>query len=154
MIVYRFAYPRFADDLSGTGARMRGGRWNPPGSPVTYTSEHISLALLEILANTGTLEELQAIKLVEIDIPSNISIHEIKPAALKKNWFADFDYTQWMGQEILRNGKAALIRCPSAIVQNEFNYLINPLHADFKKIRLKEVSDFYFDPRLFKQNSH
>jgi RES domain-containing protein len=151
MIVYRFAYPKFAADLSGTGARMHGGRWNPPGLPATYTSGHISLALLEVLANTSTLEDLKPIKLVEIDIPSTIGIHEIKPNALKKNWFFDFDYTQWMGQEILQMGKAPVIRCPSAIVTTEFNYMINPLHPDFKKIRLKEVSDFHFDPRLFKQ---
>lgn len=153
MIVYRFAYPRFAADLSGTGARLHGGRWNPPGIPITYASEHISLALLEVLANTGTLEELKPIKLVEIDIPATLAIHEIKSGALKKNWMTDLDYTQWMGQEIVRTGKAALIRCPSAIVQQESNYLINPLHPDFKKIRLKEVSDFHFDPRLFKQHA-
>jgi RES domain-containing protein len=151
MIVYRFAYPRFATDLSGTGARLRGGRWNPPGIPVTYTSEHISLALLEVLANAGTLEELQLIRLVEIDIPASITAHEIKASALKKNWFHDFDYTQWMGQEMLRTGKAALIKCPSVIVPNEHNFLINPLHPDFKKIKLKEVSDFHFDERLFRR---
>jgi RES domain-containing protein len=151
MIVYRFAYPKFANDLSGTGARLWGGRWNPVGLPVIYSSEHISLALLEILANTGTLDELQRIKLVEIEIPAAVTAHEIKIAALKKNWHADFDYTQWMGQEILRTAKTALVRCPSAIVPNEHNYLINPLHPDFKKVKLKEVSDFRFDERLFKQ---
>ena len=46
MIVYRFAHPKFAHDLSGTGARLKGGRWNTAGTPVIYTSECISLALL------------------------------------------------------------------------------------------------------------
>ena len=153
MIIYRFAHPKFAGDLSGTGARLRGGRWNPRGVPVTYTSQHISLALLEILANTGTLDELQTIHLVEIDVPDTIPIHEIKTAALKKNWYSDVDYTQWMGQEILRSNKYLLIKCPSAIVHNEHNYLINPLHPDFKKIHVKEAAEFYFDSRLFKQNN-
>ncbi len=150
MILYRFAHPKFARDLSGTGARIMGGRWNPSGVPVTYTSEHISLALLEILANTGTFEELRMIHLVEIAIPDNAPVHEVKLSGLKKQWFHDFDYTQWMGQEILKNNKALLIKCPSVIVPTEHNFLINPLHADFKKIKLAHAADFYFDERLFK----
>jgi RES domain-containing protein len=61
MILYRFAHRKFAKDLSGTGARLKGGRWNPPGIPVIYTSENISLALLEILANAQTIEDLRMI---------------------------------------------------------------------------------------------
>lgn len=151
MIVYRFAHPKFALDLSGTGARLVGGRWNPAGIPVTYTSEHVSLALLEILANAGSLQELQAIHLVEIEIPDNVTLHEVKLSGLKKEWYRDFDYTQWMGQEILQNSKALLIKCPSAIVHSEHNFLINPLHPDFKKVRPVRAAGFYFDERLFKQ---
>lgn len=151
MIVYRFAHPKFATDLSGTGARMMGGRWNPAGIPVTYTSEHISLALLEILANANSLAELQAIHLVQIEIPDTAAIHEVKLSGLKKEWYHDLDYTQWMGQEILKNSKALLIKCPSAIVHSEHNFLINPLHSDFKKIRLAHAAGFYFDERLFRQ---
>jgi RES domain-containing protein len=55
-----------------------------------------------------------------------------------------------MGQEILGSKKALLIRCPSAIIQKETNYLINPLHPDFKKLQWSIVKDFYFDERLFK----
>ena len=51
MKVYRFCHERFCHDMSGEGARQKGGRWNPPGVPVVYASEHISLALLEVVAN-------------------------------------------------------------------------------------------------------
>ncbi len=152
MILYRFSHPKFALDLSGTGARLRGGRWNPAGIAVTYTSERISLALLEVLANTGSLPELQRIKLVEIDIPDNAGVQEIKLSGLKKNWHLDFDYTQWMGREILRSARSLLIRCPSVIVPSENNFLINPLHPDFKKVRAK-TADFLFDERLFRRAS-
>ncbi len=149
MILYRFAHRNFAHDLSGNGARLKGGRWNPPGIPVLYTSENISLAVLEILANAGSTENLKAIRLMEIDIPDKSGIHEIKLQDLKKNWFRDFEYTQWMGREMLLNGKALLYKCPSAIIHREHNFLINPLHPDHKKIRLKTSTDFYFDERLF-----
>jgi len=153
MIVYRFAHRKFAGELSGTGARLKGGRWNPPGIPVIYTSESISLALLEVLANAGTLQELQLLQLIEIDIPNIPDRQEIKLINLKKNWFYDFDYTQWMGQEILKTQKSVLLQCPSAIVHKEHNYLINPQHPDFKKIKLHHATDFYFDERLFKQHN-
>lgn len=153
MIVYRFAHWKFAQELSGTGARLNGGRWNPPGIPVLYTSESISLALLEVLANACTLKELQLLQLMEIEIPNTSDRQEIKLPGLKKNWFTDFDYTQWMGQEILKTKKTVLLQCPSAIVHKEHNYLINPLHPDFKKIKLYASTDFYFDERLFKQQN-
>jgi len=151
MIVYRFAHRKFANELSGTGARLKGGRWNPVGLPVIYTSESISLALLEVLANALTLEELQMIRLMEIEIPTAAEYHDVKLQSLKKDWYLDVDYTQWMGQEILKTKKSLLFRCPSAIIHNEHNYLINPLHPDFKKIKLNNSTDFYFDERLFKR---
>ena len=149
MILYRFSHIKYAGELSGEGAKLKGGRWNPVGLPVVYTSGNISLALLEILANATTLEELQMIRLTEIDIPGTPDSHEIKLQNLKKNWQQDFDYTQWMGQEIIRAGNSLIVQCPSAIVPREKNYLINPGHPDFKKIKVV-VSDFYFDERLFK----
>jgi RES domain-containing protein len=151
MIVYRFAHPTFAMDLSGTGAKLCGGRWNPTGIPVVYASESISLALLEVLANAGTLHELQALQLVEINIPPTLPMHDVKLAGLKKDWFYDFDYTQWMGQEILLSKKNLIIQCPSAIVHKEKNYLLNPLHIDIQKIKMYPATQFYFDQRLFKQ---
>ncbi len=150
MIVYRFAYPRYADDLSGTGAKLYGGRWNLPGIPLLYTSWSISLSLLEVLANAGTLKELQTIQLLELEIPVNGPVEEIKLAQLKKNWWSDFDYSQWMGSEILKQSNFFMLKCPSAIVENEHNYLINPTHTFFKKIKLKPKKDFRFDERLFK----
>lgn len=149
MILYRFAHRKFAHELSGTGAKLKGGRWNPAGIPVLYTSEHISLAVLEILANAHTLAELQAIQLMEIELPSTTDVQEIRLQSLKKNWYTDFEYTQWMGREIMQLQKTLVCRCPSAIIHKEHNYLINPLHPDFKKVKLRDTSDFYFDERLF-----
>lgn len=153
MILYRFAHKKFAKDLSGTGARLKGGRWNPPGIPVIYTSETISLALLEILANAQTLEDLHMIQLMEIEVPVQPGYKEIQLQGLKKNWYRDFDYTQWLGKEILQSQQTLLFRCPSAIVHREHNYLLNPLHPDFTKVKLGNSADFYFDEQLFRQQA-
>ena len=52
MIVYRISNTRYSDDISGTGAKLHGARWNSVAVPMLYTAEHISLAVLEMLVNT------------------------------------------------------------------------------------------------------
>lgn len=149
MILYRFAHHLFADDLTGTGAKLHGGRWNSIGTNVLYTSGSISLALLEILVNAGSFEALQPFKLIQLTLPDTAIKYQIHTKNLKKNWHLDFSYTQWMGTEILQEKKALVIECPSAIIPQESNFLLNPLHKDYAKIRMKELRDFYFDERLF-----
>ena len=51
MILHRFAHRKYAHDISGTGSKLKGGRWNSVGLAVVYSSERISLSLLEVLAN-------------------------------------------------------------------------------------------------------
>jgi RES domain-containing protein len=150
MILHRFAHRKYAHDISGTGSKLKGGRWNSVGLAVVYSSERISLSLLEVLANANTLEELQVLQLTEIEVPDNVPLHEIRLSQLKKEWWKDFEYSQWLGSEILKENKALIIKCPSAIIESENNYLINPLHSSFKKINIKAVNDFRFDERLFK----
>jgi RES domain-containing protein len=150
MIVYRFAHHKYADDISGTGAKLVGGRWNSPGYAVLYTSEHISLALLEVLVNANTLVQLKAIQLLEIDIPTQMPTQEIKLSQLKNEWWDDFDYTQWIGNEMIKSTGSLFIKCPSAVVHSEHNILINPAHPLFKKIKVVKKTDFHFDERLFK----
>jgi RES domain-containing protein len=150
MILHRFAHRKYAHDISGTGSKLKGGRWNSVGLAVVYSSERISLSLLEVLANANTLEELQMLQLTEIEVPDNVPLHEIRLSQLKKEWWKDFEYSQWLGSEILKENKALIIKCPSAIIESENNYLINPLHSSFKKINIKAVNDFRFDERLFK----
>ena len=149
MILYRFAHHLFADDLSGTGAKLHGGRWNNIGTNVLYTSGTISLALLEILVNAGSFDALQPFKLIQLTIPSTAIKYQINLKNLKKNWHQDISYTQWMGTEILQEKKALVIECPSVIIPQESNFLLNPFHKDYHKIRVKEMNDFYFDERLF-----
>ena len=153
MIVYRFCHKKYARELSGIGAKLKGGRWNPPGIAVLYTSASISLALLEILANAYSFDDLQMIQLMEIEIPNHLSRHEITLENLKKEWYHDIDYTQWLGKEILLSQKALLCSCPSAIVHKEQNYLINTSHPDCKRIKLLHTENFYFDERLFTRGS-
>ena len=73
---------------------------------------------------------------------------------LKNEWWKDFEYSKWIGSEIIKENKALVIKCPSAIVEMESNYLINPLHTSFKKVGINVIKDFRFDERLFKDVIH
>lgn len=148
--VYRFSHFKFADDISGIGAKLKGGRWNNIGTNALYTSEHISLSLLELLVNASTLEQLQTMKLMEIIFPASATITEVKLEQLKKNWKHDINYCQWLGNEMLKSNDSLIIKVPSSVVENEHNYIINPAHKLFNKVTLKNTTFYDFDERLFK----
>jgi len=149
MIVYRISNALYSNDLSGTGAKLNGGRWNSKGIPILYTSEHISLALLEMLVNTQFKDFIIALDLLDIQVPESASLSEISLSKLKKGWVADFGYTAFIGDEFIKNKQSLLLKVPSAVIHEEYNYLINPLHADFKKIKIIETRSFKTDERLF-----
>ncbi|MEO6406762.1 MAG: RES domain-containing protein [Ferruginibacter sp.] len=151
MIVYRLAVAVYKDDLSGNGAKLYGGRWNNVGLPALYCTQSISLAVLEILVRTGINILPPEYWMIKLDIPEKIVIQKIAKTKLKTNWKTDIEYTQWMGSEFLKNDKNAVLEIPSAIVDDEFNFLLNPKNIDFKKIKIVSSEKFDFDKRLFKK---
>lgn len=147
--LYRFARTKYSDDLSGNGAKLYGGRWNNVGYPAIYTSFTASLSLLELLIHSVSYDEIKDNRLMIIEVPDT-SIMEITPKKLKTNWEKDIDYTRFIGSEFIAHSSNLLLKVPSAIIPFEHNYVINPLHKDFSKVKLKEASIFSFDGRLFK----
>ena len=149
MIVFRIANAAFSDDLSGTGAKLLGGRWNSRGMPVLYTSGHISLALLEMLVNTQFKDYIIPLDLLSIQLPENIEFAEINFKKLKTDWVKDFEYTRFIGDEFLKDKQSLLLKIPSAVIHEEHNFLVNPLHPDFKKVKIVKTRSFKTDERLF-----
>ncbi|MEO6671429.1 MAG: RES domain-containing protein [Ferruginibacter sp.] len=149
MIVYRISNSLYSNDLSGTGAKLNGARWNSKGVPMLYTTEFISLALLEMLVHTQFKDYAVELDLVYIYFPDTMDIREITLPKLKNNWIEDDDYSRFMGDEFIRSKQSLILKVPSAVVLEENNFLINPLHADFKKIRINKTKSFRPDKRLF-----
>ncbi len=148
--VYRFAPIQFANDLSGEGAKLFGGRWNSQGLPAVYCSFTISLALVELFIHKRTYEEIKVNQLMEIEVDSNIP-PVIDYKKLKPNWQNDENYCQFMGNEFLAGKNQVALKVPSAVIEQEMNLVLNPLSKDFhKKIKIKQVTAFSFDNRLFK----
>jgi RES domain-containing protein len=55
-----------------------------------------------------------------------------------------------MGDAFIREGQYAVLQVPSAVVNGDSNFLINPFHPDFKKIKITSQHPFLFDQRLIK----
>lgn len=151
MIIYRLVLETFKEDMSGTGSKLFGGRWNFPGISAIYTAENISLAVLEILVNTDKNNIPPAYYLLKLHVPDNLPVKVITNSGLKESWYSDFEYAQYIGSNFLKSGKECILKIPSAIVKEEYNFLLNPAHTDFKKITIKESVPFDLDIRLLKK---
>lgn len=148
MRVYRISNTRFARDVSGEGARLHGGRWNHIETPCLYTSHSRSLAVLELSVNVSTASVLQYLSMVEIEISDDMLILDI--AALPANWreAPAPASTKDFGTDLLNKNQHVIIKVPSSVIPEEFNYLMNPKHARAGECRIIEVKDFVYDIRI------
>ena len=151
MIVFRLSKSKFANDLSGKGAEKSGGRWNSKGTAIVYTSESRALCTTEIAVHTPLGNLPLDYKIISIEIPDDILIQELTTADLPDDWksIPHVHATQEIGDRFVAEGIFPVLKVPSVVVQDEFNYLINPTHADSRKIVIKAIDPFNFDERLF-----
>lgn len=149
MMLFRFSPEKYSDDLSGEGARRRGGRWNSRSFPVVYTSMTISLSLLELFVYATGYEEIKNNYLMRIDVPAHFT-KDIPAIKVKEQWQTDIAYSRFIGDSFLNARSSLLLKVPSAIIPEESNILINPVHPDIKKIKIISAALFRFDSRLFK----
>ncbi len=155
MMVYRLSREKFRFDLSGTGAKLAGGRWNSPGIPVLYTAEARALAALEIAVHTPLNVIPEDYMMATIFVPEKVAIHEIRIKDLPENWksFPEIRYTQTLGDKYFKENKFLGIKVPSAVIHGDHNLLLNPLHAEYNKIKIISSDKFEFDQRLFIKDS-
>ncbi|GAA3967011.1 RES family NAD+ phosphorylase [Mucilaginibacter dorajii] len=149
MIVYRISNCNYAGDLSGTGARLYGGRWNSEGKAMLYTASSRALAVLEVLVHLNTLIVPNNFCLTEIKVPEN-DIFTLDESLLPQNWrdISPPRLLRDLGDEFLRKNEHLLFKVPSSIVPAEYNYLLNPLHPDAIKAKVVKREPFSFDERL------
>jgi RES domain-containing protein len=150
MIVYRIAKTRHIRDLSGMGALLYGGRWNNNGTGIVYTFENRSLATEGYLVHVPISIIPHDLSIASIEIPDLIKPKHILPADLPKNWrdYPPLPELAEIGTKWELSNETLLLRVPSAVVENEFNILINPHRPDMKRISISNIEEFRFDTRL------
>jgi RES domain-containing protein len=152
MKVYRIAKTKYISDLSGTGARLYGGRWNNKGIGIIYTSETRALATVEYLVHVPLAMVPNNLCIATLETPDDIAAKEILVPDLPGNWRscpAPFELAQ-LGTSWALSNETLLLRVPSVVVEHEFNVLINPSHPDIKHIIISYIENYSFDNRLIK----
>lgn len=140
-----------ADDLSGTGAKRFGGRWNRRGIPMVYASSSRALACLETVVHLGSVPALPLNRyLVRLEIPQRLwrerAIFEpeqqvgwdaLPPGRVSMGW----------GSTWATSGRSCIAQVPSVVVPEEANMLLNPQHPDADLVRVQKVRRWLYDPR-------
>lgn len=156
MRVYRIEREKYLKTtLKGCGAAITEGyRWNSLYTYLVYTAESRALATLEIAVHLDFSEDLPTDRYyVEIDVPDEIEILELRTEDLPEGWDIKPPsiVTQYIGDDFVKDNEAAILKVPSSIIPQEYNYLINPNHPDTKKIKVISVRQLVFDKRLIKK---
>jgi len=138
-----------AHAFDGEGARLYGGRWNSPGVPVVYLAESLSLAALEILVHLQSTEPLTAYAAIPVRFDPRL-MKTVPHRALPKDWRASPGPAalRAIGDAWARAGKSAVLAVPSAVVESERIFLLNPAHPSFVRFHRGRPQPFAFDARL------
>lgn len=149
MLVYRVGKTKFSRDLSGEGARLHGGRWNHLLTPCIYTSESRALAVLEYTVHVSIDDIPRSLSITTFEIPDT-DIYELTIASLPGNWkeFPAPASTKDFGTALLNAMAAPVLKMPSAIISQEFNFILNPKHAGAKSFKIVDMEDFVYDVRI------
>ena len=147
---WRITKTRYAKGaFDGEGARLYGSRWNSRGTRVAYASESVALATLEVLVGIQDAALLSAYSLIHVEFPERL-VEVLDRMALPSSWkkHPPSVETQRVGDLWVAEARSVVLKVPSAIVEAEHNYLINPGHQDFTHVVIHRPERFRLDPRL------
>lgn len=150
MELYRLTPTDYAN-LSGFGGLYCAGRWHSKGTPITYTASSRSLATLERFIHES-MSDIPPLSMLTIWVPDDISIERVTANKLPTHWdlLPDNGSARLLGDQWLASHESLILQVPSAIVRDEFNYLINPQHQEFNGIKIVDQRDYFYDSRLQK----
>src|SRR5688500_2472818 len=135
--------------FDGEGARLYGGRWSSAGVRVAYASQSVALAALEVLAGLGKVSLLPSYSLISAQFDE--SELEILPvSSLPAGWraYPAPPELQSIGDKWIAENRSLALQVPSAIIETEANFLLNPAHAAFASVKISAAAPFALDTRL------
>ena len=147
MLVYRIVHNLHSKNLLASGIK---GRWNSPGKKVVYAAESIALAFLENMVRRQGVGFNTDFKIMIVEIPDTMAMSAINVLDLEDGWrdFNDYSKCQPAGDKWYDEGKSPVLKVPSAVLPQSFNYVMNTEHADYGKIKLIDVTDLVPDERI------
>lgn len=146
---YRLSLRQYARQaFAGEGARRAGGRWNPRGLPAVYASSTVSLAALEFLVHLSGPQDAPELVCNRIEFDAKLSCDVELPKRWRQLKLRD---TRALGEKWFEEASTPILRVPSFVVPTEFNFVINPQHPDFRRIKINSPEPFSLDPRLYER---
>lgn len=147
MEVFRITLTEYSDLLYASG---RSNRWNYQGEKVIYSASSRSLACLENVVHSSGEALHQQFTIIVIYIPDKTSSEVVQLDLLPEDWNKKMrpEICQNIGSNWIRSNSTLLLQVPSSIIPDEKNYLINPGHKDFSKVKIIDREEFYFDNRI------
>jgi len=150
MEVFRISAEKYATQLTSSGSA---NRWNKRKQFVIYTGSSRSLSSLELVVHRASIQPTIAYKVMIIYIPDDEALYQqIARKDLPQNWrsISAYPYLQEIGSTWYEEKQSLILKIPSAIIPQEYNYIINTTHPDFNTtIQLIDVEDYFWDSRLF-----
>ena len=152
MRVYRLCNPEFADDLSGEGAFLYGGRWNFKGERMLYTSTNASLSLLETIGHLADFPSRMPLCLLTIEIVVG-GVFQPPVSEFPYNWK---DYpaplqAKSVGSDFLKKSEFPVMLVPSVIMPKDLNLLIHPSHSGIQSLKIISKEEFTPQKRILPQ---
>lgn len=150
LTAWRIAKTRYASAaFDGEGARLYGGRWSSVGIRVAYASQSIALATLEVLAGLGSMSLLPSYSLVSVQFEkSELEILPVASLPANRRTYPAPPELQAIGDKWIAENRSLVLQVPSAIVETEANYLLNPMHASFESRTISAPVPFELDARF------
>jgi RES domain-containing protein len=152
MEAYRLSREKFSTSLSGKGAAIKGARWNSIGVELIYSASNRSLAMAEVAVHFTLATLPSDYIMMTVFIPDDISVKKLNESDLPSDWntFPHPLSTQTIGDAFVSENKYCVLQIPSVVTQGDYNFLINPNHPNFSRIKIITTSKFPFDKRIFK----
>lgn len=138
-------------NLSGLGGLYASARWHTGGQSIVYLAEHPAAAILEVLVHLEMNEEEwpSAYQLLKVEADDRLAHGQIDLSSLPNDWRTNELLTQSLGDDWLKRKESALLRVPSAITPETWNWLLNPRHEEAKNVFIVHMEQHLYDSRLF-----
>jgi RES domain-containing protein len=144
MVLWRISRHR---DLEGIGGLKAAGRWHYAGHRIVYLAESPASALLEVCVHTSANDVPPEFTLLKVEGPdtgvASVTMHSLPP-----DWHQRIEVTRDLGTAWLQKSETVLLKVPSVIAPETFNFLLNPSHNQANRFRITEIFSYSFDMRL------
>jgi RES domain-containing protein len=138
--------------LDGLGGMYASGRWHMKGKPVVYCSEDPSTALLETIVHMeiDAEDRPETFQVLKVESSGAVSVERADVAKLGVDWPTNLRETRGLGDGWLASGRSLLLEFPGVLVPERRNFLVNPRHAEWRKLRIAARYSHAFDSRFFR----